>query len=340
MRAAVYHKPGDISIEERPLPQVHAGDVLLRVRYCGVCGTDLHLVMDGWGRPESIPGHEYSGIIVAVGDGVDDWHIGQAVVAQPTSSCGQCKYCLVGRPSLCLDNTDIGMDGYQGAFAEYKSVAAKDLLLVPEGLGLREAALCEPLAVALHGITRSEVTPDMRVLVSGAGPIGLLILAVLQYQGLDDIVVCEPLERRRKRALQVGASTAVSPRDLAIPEHPMRQVKHPYDVVYECSGKAGAIELALGNLARGGKIVLMGTGLDAPKLDAIRVILSEISVTGAYNYDENGFETAMQLLAKRALPVEYLIEPNDVPLEGLLEHMQALVAGELAGKVMIEATAV
>ena len=339
MKAAVYRRPGVISVEERAPPTIRPDEVLLRVRYCGICGTDLHMALDGWGQPDSILGHEYSGIIVAVGDDVVGWHVGQTVVAQPAISCGQCQYCLMHRPSLCVNSTEIGMNTYQGAFAEYKSVAAKDLLPVPENLTAREAALCEPLAVALHGISRSVVTPGMRVLVNGAGPIGLLVIAVLASRGYKDIVACEPFERRRKLALQVGAARAVAPDELSIPSLPIRLAKQPVDMVYECSGKSDAVERSLGNLAKGGMLVLMGTGLEIPKLDAMRVITSEITITGALNYDENGFQNAMQLLASKTLPLEHLIEPVDVPLEGLLQHMHALVAGELAGKVMVEATA-
>jgi 2-desacetyl-2-hydroxyethyl bacteriochlorophyllide A dehydrogenase len=336
MKAAVYVKPGVVSVQQRALPEVLPDQVLVRVGYCGICGTDLHMVLEGWAPRNSILGHEYSGTIVALGDAVVGWQIGQTVVAQPAISCGQCKFCLRHRPSLCTRSVEIGMQGYQGAFAEYKAVAAKDLLLVPEGLTAREAALCEPLAVALHCISRSPVTTDMRVMVSGAGPIGLLIIAVLASRGHQDIVACEPVERRRQRALAVGATAAIAPGELAIPDFPIQQVAQPFDIVYECSGKSAAVECALGNLAKGGTLVLMGTGLERPKLDAMRVITSEITVTGALNYDEDGFAQAMQLLAKKILPLQHLIEPVDVPLEGLLDHMQALVAGELAGKVMVE----
>lgn len=336
MKAAVYLKRGIVSVEQRALPEVRPDQVLVRVGYCGICGTDLHMVLEGWAQRNSILGHEYSGAIVALGEDVVGWQIGQTVVAQPSISCGQCKYCLMHRPSLCTRSVEIGMEGYQGAFAEYKAVAAKDLLLVPEGLTAREAALCEPLAVALHCISRSPVTPDMRVMVNGAGPIGLLIIAVLASRGHRHIVACEPVERRRSRALEVGATRAIAPDALSVPDFPIQHVDEPFDIVYECSGKAAAVECALGNLARGGTLVLMGTGLDWPRLDAMRVITSEVTITGALNYDEDGFAQAMQLLAKNILPVQALIEPVDVPLEGLLDHMHALVAGEIAGKVMVE----
>jgi len=336
MRAAVYHRQGELSIETCKIPEVGRNDVLLRVSYCGVCGTDLHLVMDGWGQPESIFGHEYSGQIVAMGEGVQAWVLGQSVVALPSPSCGECKFCLQHRPSLCINDTDIGSGSYQGAFAEYKAVAAKDIIAIPDGLNLRDAALCEPLAVAMHGITRSAVVPGMRVLISGCGPIGLLILAVLKSTGIDDIVVCEPSTERRQHAVTVGAAHVLQPKDMSIPEIPTEQVAAPFDVAFECSGKSAAIETALGNLDKGGVLVLMGTGLDPTNLDAIRIILSEIVITGAYNYDELGFQTALDLLASGKLKSEDLIVANDTVLGDLLPSMQALAAGDMVGKLMVD----
>lgn len=335
MRAAIYKKKGAISIEQRKLPAIGDDDVLLKINYCGVCGTDLHLVMDGWGEVGSIFGHEYSGQIVALGVNVQNWQMGQYVVGMPTPSCGNCQFCRQHRPSLCIGNTDIGLNTYQGAFADYKAVAANDLLLIPKCLNSKEAALCEPLAVAMHGITRSHVEPGMRVFISGCGPIGLLTLAVLVAGGITDITVSEPSAQRREHALKLGAAQVLSPDELKVPDLPTAQVAAPFDVAFETSGKASAIETAFGNLQRGASLVLMGTGLEAPRLDALRIILSEVIITGAYNYDENGFQNAMDLLASGKLALADLVEPESVPLEGLLPSMQALVKGELVGKVMI-----
>jgi (R,R)-butanediol dehydrogenase/meso-butanediol dehydrogenase/diacetyl reductase len=209
-----------------------------------------------------------------------------------------------------------------------------DLLAVPEGLTLRTAALVEPLAVALHAITLSRVEPGQRVLVTGAGPIGLLTVAGLRARGVEDITVSEPAAARRERAGQLGAKLA-EPEDLDPPKMPFETVDTPFDVALECSGNPRAMEAALGQLGRMGTLVLVGTGIRRPKLDHNRILLNELVVTGAYCYDEQGMERSLALLASGAVAADLLIEPEDVPLHGMLEAAERCAAGELAGKVMV-----
>ena len=155
MRAAVYHGQNELAIEDVPLPEVGPHEVLLSVSHCGICGSDLHFVLEGWGRPGSIEGHEWSGRVVAVGSGVTRWAVGDELVGGPSPRCGECAYCRDGRPSLCTGRNTPGMSVHRdGAFAEYVRAHEDGLLRIPDGVGMREAALAEPLAVALHGLTR------------------------------------------------------------------------------------------------------------------------------------------------------------------------------------------
>lgn len=335
MRAAVYRERGVLEIEPAPVPEPGAGELLLRVSHCGVCGTDLHLVIEGWGRPGSIGGHEYSGHVVAVGPRVTGFAVGDAVVGGPEPGCGRCDCCLAGRPGLCSARPDPVSGGFQGAFAEYKRVRAAQLLPVPEGVSVREAALCEPLAVALHGITLSGIRPGERALVLGAGPIGMLTLAALLARGVEDVTVSEPSEPRRELARRVGARRVVLPDALPVPPMPFSAVDEPYHVSFECSGRPEAFESALGQLCKTGRLVIVGTGMERPRLDANRVLMNELVVTGAYNYDENGFRDALSLLASGRLPTRLLLEADDVSLERLLGAMEGLAAGRIAGKVLV-----
>jgi (R,R)-butanediol dehydrogenase/meso-butanediol dehydrogenase/diacetyl reductase len=225
--------------------------------------------------------------------------------------------------------------GHDGAFARFVVTAAAGLVPVDDGVPLRTAALTEPLAVAMHAITRSSVQPGQRVLVTGAGPIGLLAIAALRAQGIDDVVVSEPASSRRERAVAVGASSAITPADLEIPAMPMDLIDDPYDAVLECSGRVDAMEAGLTQLRRGGRLVLVGTGMHAPRLDNNRILLNELVITGAYNYDGGGFASALRLLGSGRLPTDLLIEPDDVPLAGLQDAMQKLANAELAGKVLV-----
>lgn len=335
MAVAVYRGKGEITVDRKPVPAPGAGEVLVEVSHCGVCGTDIHMVVEGWGRPGTVGGHEWSGRIAEVGPGVDAWSVGAPVVGGEQVGCGACAMCTTGRPSLCDRRPPVTGGGHDGAFARFVVAAAAGLVPVDDGVPLRTAALTEPLAVAMHAITRSSVQPGDRVLVTGAGPIGLLAIAALRAQGIDDVVVSEPAPSRRERASAVGASSAITPADLEIPAMPMDLIDNPYDAVLECSGRVDAMEAGLTQLRRGGRLVLVGTGMHAPRLDNNRILLNELVITGAYNYDGGGFTAALRLLGSGRLPADLLIEPDDVPLAGLQDAMHKLASAELAAKVLV-----
>jgi (R,R)-butanediol dehydrogenase/meso-butanediol dehydrogenase/diacetyl reductase len=337
MPAAVFDGVRAVRVAEWPTPEVGPRDVLIEVSHCGICGSDLHFLLEWGGRPGSIEGHEFAGTIVAVGDEVTEWSVGEAVVGGPSPRCGRCEYCRSDRPSLCLDRGRVGTaeDEWQGAFARYKKLPAEQMLRIPDGLSPKHAALTEPLAVALHGITRGGgARPGTRWLVTGGGPIGFLSVAALRAAGVDDIVVSEPHEKRRALCERLGART-VHPDELSAPVMPHDTVDEPFDVALECSGNNRAMEAALGQLRRAGTLVLVGAGVRPPRFDANRILLNELVVTGAFVYDHDGFPRALELLASGKVPLDVLVEPDDVPLTGLLDAAEALHAGALAAKVMV-----
>jgi len=335
MLAAVFREKREIVVEEWPVPDVGPKEVLIEVSHCGICGTDLHVVLEGMGVRNSIGGHEYSGRVVALGAEVTGWEVGAEVVGGPRVGCGTCPPCRAGRPSLCAGRGSIGMGGFQGAFADFVKVDASQLLAIPEGLGLREAALAEPLAVALHALTLAAPQPGERVLVTGAGPLGLLLIAALRARGLEDVRASEPAPLRREQAGRVGAKRLFEPEQLTMKPIPFDLASDPVDVVFECSGNPAAMETGLGQLDRMGRLVLVGTGIRRPKFDHNRILLNELIVMGAYNYDETGMSDALDLLAAGRLPIEELIEPDGVPLSGLLGALEGLESGALTRKVMI-----
>jgi len=339
MRAARYRAPRALDVVTCDVPSPGPADVLLEVSHCGICGTDLHLVLDGMGRPGVTPGHEYSGRIAALGSEVEGFRVGEEVVGGPRAPCRRCAYCLAGRPSLCEQRPGFAdASGPSGAFAQYARVAAADLVRVPTGVPLREAALAEPLAVALHAVARAQASPGERVLVTGAGPLGLLVVAVLQSRGVRDIVVSEPSRGRAERALRVGASRVVAPDALSLPVMPFDCVAEPFHAALECSGNPLAMEGALAQLRRAGRLVLIGTGMRRPQLDHNRVLLNELVVTGAFNYDADGFPAALALIASGTLPMGELVEPTDRSLDGLFAALEALERGELTRKVLVAPT--
>ena len=334
MNASVYVGDGLLEVQQVAVPEPGPREVLIEVGQCGICGTDVHLVLEQIARPGTVLGHEWAGTIVDVGAEVEGWTIGDRVVCGPSPGCGECRACRAGRPSVCLRRPPVDHLDFRGAYARYVVAPAEQLLAVPDPLSLREAALVEPTAVAMHAVTLSGVTPDDRVLVTGAGPVGLLVTAVLHARGVHDVTVSEPSPVRRERALAVGASHAVEPQDL--PRARMgAPVDDPFQVVFECSGRADAAESAIDQLDFAGVCVLVGTGHDLPRINHNRVIVLENSILGAYNYDADGFVPALQLLASGDLPIHALVEPTDVSLDELLPVMRRCAAGELPGKVMV-----
>ena len=343
MPVAVYRgERGKVEVEHLRVPAPGPGQVLVEVKHCGVCGSDLHMIVEGWGRPGFVGGHETSGVVAAVGDGVTDWAIGDRVTCGPSPRCGECRRCLEGKPSQCENRTAVGEGdgGNQGAFAGYTLAGARSLVAIPDGMSDRVAALAEPLAVALHGITRSGIKLGDTAMVFGAGPIGALTIAALVARGIEQVTVVEPGAARRKLALEVGAAAVLEPGDLEVfnPWEPGKIAQRAVDVVLECSGKKAAMEAGLSQLKRGGRLVLVGAGMEAPSFDPNRLLLNELEVCGSFIYDLNGFEDALSLLGSQRLPVDALIEPSDVPLDGLTDAIKGLAEGSIPGKVMVVPT--
>jgi L-iditol 2-dehydrogenase len=337
MPAAVFMGLRDVAVEERPTPTIGSGELLLEVSHCGICGSDLHFLLEWGGRTGVIEGHEFSGTVVGVGSDVTGWSLGDRAIGGPSPKCGVCEYCRANRPQLCSDRSRVGTgeSDWQGAFARYKTVTAAEALRVPDNLSLKHAALTEPLAVALHGITRGGgARPGTRWLITGAGPIGFLSVAALKAMGVDDIVVSEPKERRRALAEKLGARV-IEPDSLTTPQWPHDVVDEPFDVVLECSGNGRAMEAGLAQLKRAGTLVLVGAGMARPKFDPNRILLNELEITGAYVYDHDGFPRALELLASGKMPNDLLVEQEDYPLNRLLDAAIGLHEGELAAKAMV-----
>jgi 2-desacetyl-2-hydroxyethyl bacteriochlorophyllide A dehydrogenase len=332
--AAVYRRRGEVELAARELAEPGEGQVLVEVAYCGMCGSDLHLIVEGWGRPGDVLGHEWSGVVVETGPGVEVFATGQAVLAGDSPRCGACAACRAGRPSQC-EATEAMTGEFDGAFATHVLCQVERLRAVPDGLDLRTAALAEPLAVALHALTRAELAPESRVLVSGAGPIGALVAAVALHRG-HEVHVVEPAPTRRQLAAQLGA-VVVSPEHLACFDMTQvdTQAEVAFDSVIETSGRRSAMEAGHQQLRRGGRLVLVGTGMERPSFDPNRTIVMELTICGAFVYDVDGFDRAIELLAGGHLPTDVLIDEAEYDLAGVAEAARRLAAGEHAGKVMI-----
>jgi (R,R)-butanediol dehydrogenase/meso-butanediol dehydrogenase/diacetyl reductase len=191
--------------------------------------------------------------------------------------------------------------------------------------------------VALHGITRSGVMPGDTAMVFGAGPIGALTVAALVARGIGPVTVVEPAPARRRLAAELGATEVLTPDDLELfkPWEPDLIAERAVDVVLECSGKKAAIEAGFMQLRRGGRLVLVGAGMEVPSFDPNRLLLNELEVHGSFVYDADGFTQALDLLGSGAIPVDVLVEREDVPLDRIGEALAGLADGSIAGKVMV-----
>lgn len=334
MRAVVYRGNEVLEVANVPVPAVGEHDVLVRVAYCGVCGTDLHIVFGdgGWGVPGSVYGHEWSGEVVAVGPSVSRWDVGDEVVGGERT-CGRCAFCVSGRPSLCT-NVELPSGPTSGGFAEYVMQHEDALFPVTAGMDLRTAALTEPLAVALHGVTRSGATPADRVLITGGGPIGLLTLAVLREIGLSDVTVSEPAPGRHALIERLGAAVT-TPSDLEDVASYMDVVSAPFDIVIECSGTVAATTQGLTQLRSAGRLVIVGSNFGVVPLDPLRVLVQETEIVGSRQYDADGFDVALSMLAGDTFPHELLLEPADTQFTDLMGLLHQMRRGAVAGKPLV-----
>ena len=320
------------------MPHPGPDEVVVRVHSCGICGSDIHQLRDGWGLPPGvIAGHEWSGTIAAIGDDVTNWSVGELVVGGSSPRCGTCRRCLEGKPSQCENRNDMTSTHSDGAFAEYILCRAAGVLRLPDGLAATARGTGR---TALGGHARHhalERAAGDSVMVFGAGPIGALSIAALHAMGIDDVTVVEPHPGRRELAAKLGAKEIVDPSELEVfPSwEPERQSTRAVHVVLECSGHRSAIEAGFSQVARGGILVMVGAGIDHPTFDINRMILNELTVTGSFVYDLGGFEKALEMLASDGFPCELLIDPDDIALDGIRDALENLAVGRIAGKVMV-----
>jgi L-idonate 5-dehydrogenase len=314
MRAVVIHAAHDLRIEERPVPEIGAGEVLVRIRAGGICGSDLHYYHDGgFGvvrvRHPMALGHEIAGEIAAVGGAVSHLVPGMRVAVSPSRPCGQCRYCREGLRQHCLDMRFMGsamrMPHVEGGFREFVAVDASQAVPVAEGLGLGEAAMAEPLAVCLHAARRAGPLQGRRVLVTGCGPIGMLCLLVARQAGAAEVAVTDvaspPLSLARKLGADNALNVAEDPDALA----PWTADKGAFDVLFECSGNQRALVGALPALRPGAVIVQVGIGGDMT-LPMNVIVAKEIELRGTFRFEPE-FALAVELMGRGLIDVKPLI---------------------------------
>ncbi|SDD23546.1 L-iditol 2-dehydrogenase [Geodermatophilus telluris] len=306
MRAAVLRGPGDVVVEERPVPEPGPGEVLVRVTAVGVCGSDTHYYDHGRiGRyvveAPLVLGHEAAGEVVALGPGVTAPAVGQRVSVEPGVPDLTCAQCLAGRYNLCPGMRFFATPPVDGALAEYVTVHAAFAHPVPDGLGNDAAALLEPLSVGIWACRRGGVTAGSRVLVVGAGPIGLVSVQAALAFGATEVVVSDVNPARLALARELGATAVVDARS----ERPT-DLGDPPGVLLECSGVPAAIAEGIRALDRAGRAVLVGMGGDEVPLPLSVVQERELEVTGTFRY-AGTWPTAIALVAAGRVDLDRLV---------------------------------
>jgi L-iditol 2-dehydrogenase len=306
MRAAVLREPGAVVIEERPIPRAGPGQVVIRVRAVGVCGSDTHYYEHGRiGRfvveAPLVLGHEAAGEVTDLGAGVTRLAIGQRVSIEPGVPDLTCWQCLTGRYNLCPNMRFFGTPPVDGAFAEYVVVHQAFAHPVPASVGDNAAALLEPLSVGIWACMKGRVTAGSRVLITGAGPIGLVSVAAALAFGATEVVVSDVNPVRLAIAKELGATTVIDARETSVAD-----LHRPPGVLLECSGNPPAIGEAIRALDRAGRAVLVGMGGDEILLPLSVIQERELELTGTFRY-AGTWPRAIALIASGRIDLDRLV---------------------------------
>lgn len=264
-KCAVFYGRHDIRMEERRIPEIKEDEILVRVMACGICGTDVHIFEGDKGAADTTPpvilGHEFSGIVDKIGSAVRDLMPGDRVCVDPNVLCGACRYCLEGNGHFCEHMIGIGTT-IDGGFAQYCAVPAKQAYLLADGVSFDQGAMTEPLACCLHGIDMCEIRPGSTAAVIGGGMIGLLMVQLCRQKGAANVILVEPVAKKRELGRRLGADLLIDPfaedTEAVLKEHGIGRI----EVVIECAGLPTTIEQAI--RIAGKKSTVMMFGLTRP----------------------------------------------------------------------------
>lgn len=320
MRAGVLRGIRDLVLEDRDVPTPTPEDVVIRIDAAAVSGSDIKLyntgrILGSLLRDPLILGRTAAGTIVAVGENVPAERIGERVAIEPLRICRHCDQCRNGRYNLCSSATFLGTPGTDGVFAEYLSHPADFAHSVPDTLATEGAAMVEPMSVALAALNKADVGAGSRILISGAGPIGLIAVSVAKALGAVDIMITDLSGERLERAIAMGATTTfnMARAGVAIPPSYV-------DAFIECSGSAAAIRRGFPAVRPAGHVVLVGRGADEVSMPLTLMQNREITVSGSFRY-ANTFPVAIAMAASGRVPHDPLIGPH-VPLSRLPEALE------------------
>lgn len=337
MKALVYEAPQVMSLRDLDIPVPGPDEVLVRVAYSGICGSELSgfLGQSSLRTPPVVFGHELAGYVHALGERVDATQLplGTEVTANPLVSCGRCEFCVTGRHQLCRERLLLGAS-LPGSNAEYVLVPASAIERLPEGMALRDAALTEPAACAVHAVMAAGLGPASSALVLGAGPIGLFIIQVLRVHGVTDVFVSDPNAERRAMAENLGAVglRGDSTEELLAAVRSRIGVAG-VDVVFDAAGTRQSRATGLEALLPSGRLMLVGLHSNETELPLNVAVRNEIGIVGVFAYSPSDFRTALHWLAEQRIGLPTGVVDGGLD-EGPLWYSR-LVAGDPTAKVLL-----
>lgn len=326
MKASYLVKQGELSVREVAIPTLAEDEVLVRVAAVGVCGSDVHYYQHGKIGPyvvnhPLILGHELSGTIEAVGSAVDPSRIGKRVAVEPQRPCRVCSECKAGRYNLCPDIEFYATPPIDGAFAEFVKIQSDFAFDLPDNVSFEAAALIEPLSVCIWAAQRAEIREGSRVLIAGAGPIGVIMAQVASAFGASEVIITDITEDRRNFALEHGATRALDPRTDDVESLGV-------DAFVDASGVAQAVYSGIKAVGPAGHALLVGLGAEDMSLPVSHIQNNEIWVTGVFRY-ANTWPTGIELVASGKVNLDVLVTHTF----GLDDVESALNAGKLPGSM-------
>jgi (R,R)-butanediol dehydrogenase/meso-butanediol dehydrogenase/diacetyl reductase len=327
MKAAVFIEKEKIEIQDIPRPEIRSGEILLKVEYCGICGSDVHAYKSGkLYSPGTVMGHEFSGTIAEIGDGVEGFEIGDPVVVSPGAACHGCYYCIRGVHNLCIGSKIpvLGLSpDLNGAFAEYVHIMRpqNQLTLLPESISLQAAALTEPYSVAMHSLRKSRFRPGDSALVIGAGPIGLAVSNLLALGGAGRITVIEKSEERMKQAAGFGADEVLNPDTEGIglfdKVRSSNNIVGP-DIIFECAGFPETFNMAVSLARRDGQVMIVSIIEQETPIYPFVLAVNEVDVKGCYGFAADDFNSVISYMGGSRLDTDRMISES-IALDDIVE---------------------
>ena len=335
MKAAVLKEKKKMVIEEVPTPTAGPGQVVLKMKYVGICGSDLHLYMTGLMPPDTIMGHECAGVVVEVGEGVEGWQVGDKAAVHGGRSCGKCFWCLNGNSNICRELPGIGLGSNPGGYAEYLLVMPDQMVKVPDGVSLQDASLLDPFSTAYRGIRLAGFGMRETALVMGTGPIGLCVIQQLKLAGARVLVATERVERRAEAAKAFGADVVMDPSDDVLGKLGELTDGIGVDYVFECVGVPDTTQEAFMLVRTAGKVVLVGVCMEPATVMPVFWLIKEVSMQTTMGFSQSEFKTSLDMIHKGALKTDGLVTET-VSLDAVPDAFERLLTPNDEIKVLVE----